>query len=317
MAYQPSDDCPHMPGDDVQWQESDCVWFADLATGLTGFFRVGQHPAEDKGAVLLFAAHEDGRQFRHVMTTNARARGEDSQRVGTCTAKSLGAMQMLYTWAEEACAAELTFTESFYTPRGWAKDDSAAGLNQTINDQGHLECTGRVVGSLRLGDETFAVNALAHRDRSWGVRNISMVAQHRMMTGSFGPQLSFASTVLQLPTGQFHKAGFVVRDGAEEDLADVEIITHVAADGISVSGGAARLTTKSGEVLEITARTLGSFGHVYADSYLTTDNMCVATWNGQTGFCDLETSINAQHGTHVPGQAAVFTAMMENGFRKI
>ncbi len=317
MTYQHSDDCPHTPAADPLWQESDCFWFADLACGVTGFLRIGQHPAQDEGAVLLFLATETGAQFRSVFRSAERARDDSSQTVRGHRAESLGDMAMRYTWQDEGCAGDLTFCESFYVPRGWAKDESASGLNDTINDQGHLECTGRLTGTVSLNGVSFTLNALAHRDRSWGVRNIGMVAQHRMITGSVGPALSFASTALQLSTGHLHKAGFVVRDGVEEDLADVEIIAHVAADGISVMGGSARLTTQSGEVIDLTCETIGSFGHVYADTYLTTENMSRVHWNGETGFCDLETSINAQQGTHVPEQAAVLSAMMENGYREI
>ena len=101
----------------------------------------------------------------------------------------------------------------------------------------------------------------------------------------------------------------------QEDIADVDITTHVGGDGISVSGGAARLTLKSGEVIDFTCDVIGSFGHVYADTYLTTENLGRAYVDGMTGFCDLETSINAQQGTHIPDQHAVLTAMMENGYR--
>lgn len=317
MPYQPSDDCPHAPGDDSLWQESDCTWFADLEKGLTGFFRVGQHPAAKEGIVLLFIATESGDQFRHVIRAKDGTRDDTSQQVAGCHAASLGDMQMRYQWQEKECQGDITFTESFYAPRGWAQDESAEGLNKTINDQGHLEVSGTMLGTITLNGRRYALNALAHRDRSWGVRNISMVAQHRMSTGTFGPQLSWASTQLQLPTGQFHTAGFVVRGDTQEDIQDANIIAHVAADGISVLGGTTTLTLKSGEVIEITCETIGSFGHVYDESYLTTENLSRAYLNGAVGFCDLETSINGQHGTHVPTQLGVQYAMMDNGFRQI
>lgn len=321
MQYQPSDDCPHVPGDDFLWQESDCTWFADLEKGpgknLVGFYRVGQHPQTNEGAVLLFIATDGGDQFRHVIRAKDGTRDDTSQQVAGCSATSLGDKKMRYGWHAEKCQGDITFTESFYDPRGWAQDDSAAGLNNTINDQGHLEVSGRMHGTITLNGTRYDINALAHRDRSWGVRNIAMVAQHRMSTGTFGPKLSWASTQLQLPTGPFHTAGFVVREGTQEDIASVDIVAHVAADGISVLGGTTRLTLKSGEVIEIACETIGSFGHVYGESYLTTENLSRADCQGMTGFCDLETSINGQHGVHVPTQTGVQYAMMENGFRQV
>lgn len=319
MSYQPSDDCPHKPGSDPQWQESDCYWFYDLNAGITGFHRLGQHCNADNGAVLLFIATEDGQQFRLVdrLPLSECERQSDCQRVGSSIARSLGEQQMVYSWDEQDCSGMLTFNHSFYTPRGWSTDESAAGLNQTINDQGHLECTGRIAGTITLAGKRYKIDALAHRDRSWGVRNMGMVAQHRMCSGSFGPALSWASTQLQLPTGQLHTAGFIVRNGKEEDLADVSIIAHVDADGVSVHGGTTQLTTKAGEQITITCQTTASFGHVFADSYLSTENMSRAFCGSMEGFCDLETSINAQHGTHIPSQDAILHAMMQNGIRQI
>lgn len=319
MGYQDADDRPHAPLDDARWQESDCLWFADWNAGLTGFFRIGQNPAQGTGAVLAYVARMDGPDWRGCFTSPDRGRDDHGQRVGAAHAEARAPQVMRYRWADAACSADVTFADSFYEPRGWAKDASASGLNDTINSQGHLECTGRLTGSVTLNGEEVAIDALAHRDRSWGVRDIAMVRQHRMCTGTFGPGLSFATTVLQLANGHYHKAGFVVRDGVEEDIADVDILALVDADGVTVRGGQCRIMLGSGERLEIDCETVGGFAHIYGDSYLTSENLSVARWTGpegvQTGFCDLECSINAQAGTGLVEAHASRGVLLENGLR--
>ena len=191
-----------------------------------------------------------------------------------------------------------------------------------LMDVTRMTQNGRWSGKLRLDGQEITVSPdswTGTRDRSWGVRDIAMVRQHRMCTGTFGPGLSFATTVLQLANGHYHKAGFVVRDGVEEDIADIDILALVDADGVTVRGGQCRITLGSGECLEIDCETVGSFAHVYGDSYLTSENLSVARWTDpagiQTGFCDLECSINAQAGTGLMEAHASRGVLLENGLR--
>ena len=205
MGYQDADDRPHAPLDDARWQESDCVWFADWNAGLTGFFRIGQHPAQATGAVLAYVARSDGPDWRGCFTSEDHARDSHGQRVGAAHAEAVAPRVMRYRWADAACSADVTFADSFYEPRGWAKDASASGLNDTINSQGHLECTGRLTGSVTLAGEEIVIDALAHRDRSWGVRPVGS-RDPQPIPGHMMPAFFWQWTPLNLEGGSlfFH-----------------------------------------------------------------------------------------------------------------
>ena len=315
MSYTPDIDRPHMPVDDADWQESDCTWFYDARAGLGGFYRLGYHARAGEAAILLFVCGPDGTRFRHVerLAVDPDARKEDGQSAPGCFVRALDPGEMAYGWDYADCHAALRFTDPFYEPRGWAKDEGDSALNAKLNDAGHLECSGRMKGEITLGGTRFEIDALAHRDRSWGVRRTAMLVQHRMCTGSFGPELSFATTIVQLPNGMAHKAGFVARNGETTDIADVEIVTGLLYDGYSTASGRCVITLPDGEILTIDTETLDGFVHLYGDDYVTGDHLSVARCGDLTGFADLEASVNPARGSYVPSPADLVSAALENG----
>lgn len=316
MAYDPSDDCPHAPTGDPFWQESDCYWFYDAKAKVGGFHRIGHRPADEHADLILWVFTDDGERYRVVEhpALQPRWRKADGQSIASSYAKTLGNRRMAYGWSERDCEATLAF-EGFHEPRGWSKGEEAKPLDSTLNS-GHLECAGRIRGELRIGARSFAIDALAHRDRSWGVRRTDKVVQHRMFTGTFGPELSFATAVVQFPGGLAHKAGFVARHGESEDIADVRIISAIDHDGLTVRAGTCDILLKSGERLSIAMTPVDGVVHDWRETYITADNIGRATYGHLSGFCDLELSINPQRGTYAPTAADLVRLAAVNGLSR-
>lgn len=307
MTYDASWDRPHTPGGELDWQESDCYWFYDAKIGVGGFHRIGQKPNRGTGQLTLFVFAVGGSRFviNDSYTVDRPVSNEDrwvdGHQVCGHKAQSLGDMRMRYSWHEEQCRADLEFYESFYTPRGWSRRAGQGdAVLKNMNAGGHLECSGRIKGTLRIGNDEYTIDALAHRDRSWGRRNHSQVSYHafRMFSGTVGPEFSCATFVLN-PRGEAPVvSGYVVRNGIEEDIVDLRVLTTFDQDGTTALGGTAILRLESGEVVEVPFRTRQGLLVYFneTDAYVS-DNISTIEYGGIQGFCDLEVGNNPRQGT--------------------
>lgn len=325
MAYDVSWDKPHQPSDDLHWQESDCYWFYDAQQGVGGFHRIGQRPNVGKGQITLFAFKEQGERYvlssgdRSEIGLTADARQESKQIVGSHTAQALGDGRMRFTWEEDGCAGDVEFYECFYLPRNWSKTGHSDEFMSNINSDGHLECSGRLRGPIRIGNETYQIDALCHRDRSWGFRDSSLVSMHRyrMFSGTVGPELSFATFLLDLKGGPAMVAGFVVRDGVDLDVRDLRVMTTFDSDGITPLGAVGVLSLENGEEVRIECTCVQGFMTPVPEAgSATLDHISVFSYQGKTGFLDLELCNNPGRGTYVPSQDDVTFAAVDQGLSK-
>ncbi|MEY2591759.1 MAG: hypothetical protein QOJ67_3743 [Acidimicrobiaceae bacterium] len=318
MGYLSSWDRPHAPGRSTSWQESDCYWFFDASAGVGGFHRIGQSPNSMAGLVTLFVFATGGERYRahRHHTVGSDDRSDVGHRVGSHSAESLGDRRMRFAWEEVDCAGALEFYESFYAPRDWSTTGHSDRLMQNLNPDGHLECSGRVRGTVRIAERCYDIDALAHRDRSWGERDVSRVSMHRyrMFSGTVGPELSFATFLLDLKGGPPMIAGFVVRDGVEHDVRDLRVLTTFDADGLTPVSAVALLTLETGESLRIpSAGVQGFVTPVPEAQAVCSDTISTIAVVGRPGFCDLELSNNPGRGTYVPTQDDVTLLAVDSG----
>lgn len=329
MGYDVSWDKPHRPGEALNWQESDCYWFYDRQQGVGGFHRIGQRPNQGKGQLILFAFKEGGERF--LMRAEGRADGEgeialtpesrqeNRQMVGTHTAEALGDGRMRFTWDEPDCAADVEFYESFHTPRNWSKTGHSDEFMNNLNPDGHLECSGKLRGTIRIGSESYDIDALCHRDRSWGFRDTGRASLHRyrMFSGTVGPELSFASFLLDLKDGPKMVAGFVARHGVEHDIRDLRVMTTLDSDSFTPLGAVAVLTLENGEEIRIESEAVQGFmTPVLEAGSAVLDHISTFTYEGKTGFLDLEMCNNPGRGTYVPRQEDVTFTAIDQGLSK-
>jgi hypothetical protein len=325
LTYHSSWDRPHPPSADANWQESDAYWFYDPNARVGGFHRIGQRPNIGTGQITAFAFADGGE--RYVLNDSyfndrkisASDRWETGHRVGSHVAESLGDQKMKFSWDEPDCSAELEFYESFHAPRNWSKTGHSDNFMSNLNSDGHLECAGKLRGALRIGARTYEIDALAHRDRSWGFRDNSRVSMHRyrMFSGTVGPQLSFASFLLDLKTGGKMVAGFVSRHGVDLDVRDLRVVTTFDSDGLSPMGGTAILTLENGEEVKIHCEGVQGFVTPMPDlGVASSDTISTFTYEGLTGFVDLELSTNPGRGSYIPTAADLTLLAVEAGLSK-
>lgn len=304
VRYDPSWDRPHAPGPEPGWQESDCYWFYDAAAGVGGYQRLGLKPNLGTAQIMLLAFAKGGSRFARTDSFTRdfpiEERWESGQRAGGHSAESLGDGRMRYTWQEDGCAANLVFSDPFYEPRGWP--GSSKRTMASLNSGGHLECAGRLRGAITIGEATYSIDALAHRDRSWGLRDHGTVIwdRYRMSSGTVGPSLSWASFAIRTKEHGLTSAGLVARNGITEDVVDSRVLTTLDADGYTTMGAHTVLTLASGEKIQIPARAVQGFLNPLPPTFATC-TIAEVEYEGAQGFQNIEMCPNPGRGSHVPG----------------
>ncbi len=288
------DTAVHQWDDDPDWQESVAVWFHDLAAGWGGFFRFAIHPTQGYGRSMLFAYDDAGTRFRRVRE-RVDVAGFEELAVGTAWA-GVADGRVTFRWEEPECSASLVF-EPFYEPLGFGISADESDLQRSIYN-GHLECSGRLAGTLRVADRSVELDALCHRDRSWGLRRMDTIITNRMLTGTMGPALSFAAIEIQTDAAT-NRHGFVVREGVVTPCEDLVILPAIGLDGYSVDSGVAHLKLVGGEVLTITAETIDGQLTPF-DGYLCSEHLSIARCGDLVGMCDNELTNNPRLGTSDP-----------------
>ena len=295
VTYPPEDELPHGPEGDL-WQESVYVCWWDADAGVGGVHRIG-HEQHDGGQVALWNTilTADGTRHRRVRTGPLLPEYRLPTGFGSDTghACTFDGQHQYWTWDEPDGAGHLRIEDFF--PRMHNFPSNAGTLTKDFAAQ-HFETAGRIIGTVRVGQKTYAVNGLCYRDHSWGTRKFDTLLSHRWFTGTFGPHLSFGGMIWHGTDGSLGRFGLVVRDGVAAFATDVDILAYIEPDGITHRGGEMTLTLPGDEQIHITARPIDGVVQVI-HNIASVDQLCVAEHRGQTGFCVLEMTNNPRNGS--------------------
>lgn len=262
MTADPADELFHPVGGDAAWSESYYFNFVDPDTGVGAFTRMGFRP-NDGWADALHAVYLPGGRvaFTYGRRTDltpetVAASGSADPTVGNLTLRRGEPFRrwgIVYSGeAQDMDDPTVMLAPTKDRPAGWHR---AAQLDmdvtfETLSDphyavggaQGHFEQTGRVHGSIRLGDETFDVRGYGVRDKSWGPRTWQApsgsaakqsgpaAVEHgcfiNWFSMNFGPDLALGGTCGRTADGTFRGKGWIQRDGETLDLGDVTMTTE-------------------------------------------------------------------------------------------
>lgn len=319
--YEESWDRPHQPSRHESWQESDWLTFFDPATGVGGIYRIGTEPNRGRGQPNLFVFALGGQRFlmRDLggrgtdVVLGEKDRWESGYRVAGHQVDALGGGKVRFRWEYPETSAELEFYESHYAPRDWSMSGKGEVIIATLNADGHLECSGKLRGRIRIGTETYKIDCLAHRDRSWGERDHYMRRMRRAFGawGTVGPEFSFALMRLELVTGETLVTGFVHRDGRGDDIADARFLTTLDGDFVSPIAGRLLLSLENGEALRIDCGIAQAHGGFAPGTSFNSVGSLV--WEGRSGFCDYSATGNPGGGDHVASAADANLVAVEAG----
>lgn len=247
---EPRDEHPHEAGAEPAWSESTYFNFADEASGLAGFSRVGFRPNEGTADGTLFLFLPDGgavavleRERRGEVPDDARVGGVVHERVAELAQWRVGyAGKGLAVARADAVdisgapsragvvldvGADLTFVACMppFGTSGRRQRSADAAASAAAVAAGHFEQAGRVRGSVRAGDLTVRVNGLGVRDRSWGPRDWSAPWGWRWFSMPFADDFAIGVHSVLFP-GRDVQAGWVWRDGRTIKMKGFELDTR-------------------------------------------------------------------------------------------
>lgn len=177
----------HRPTENPFWQESWYFNFSDPVAGVWGLIRIGYRPSRNTADGLLLAMI-DGKPEVLYAPVGRRLDSPkvviDAPRLVRTNALSCVCDEALGRWRISAKTSRLDFDVTFDAetpahlfPSMDAKQASAAS--------DHYEQSGRVRGTLRLGNDTRRLDGRGQRDHSWGPRDWSGVGEWTWLSGQF------------------------------------------------------------------------------------------------------------------------------------
>lgn len=238
----------HVPGDQINWNESRYIDFWDPLRRIGGWFRIGARPnahyAEMSACVFL----PDGRVAfafdRADIDGNGLTAGGQSWEITEpwrSTRVAFRGEMSLFTDPWVLTDPKRAFVES---PRADAAIDLACtteGIGATMGqdqDQHHLiflpgqadfhyQHLTRVVGTIRLGDDAFDVDGRGGKDHSWGPRNWHAKIYLRWLICSIDDDNGFMLVRAVGPTKQT-RSGFVWVDRHFHVVDGFDMANHYA-----------------------------------------------------------------------------------------
>ena len=257
----PADELFHPVGDHDAWSESYYFNFVDPATGLGAFTRMGFRPNDGWADALHSVYLPDGRvAFTYGRRTDltpavVETLGPIDPAVGNLTLRRGEAFRrwdIVYSGDSQLMddpTVMLAATKD--RPEGWS---TSAQLEMEVTfeattdphyavggTQGHFEQTGRVAGTVRVGDEEWSVSGFGVRDKSWGPRTwqgpsgsaAKASGPAAVETGcflnwfsmNFGADLALGGACGRTADGTFRGKGWIQRGDVTLDLDEVVMTT--------------------------------------------------------------------------------------------
>jgi hypothetical protein len=289
------------------WNESQYMWWYDQEAGVAGFHRVAHLPNDGLGKAQVWQAIvcHDGRRFRRCDTVRFQPEWRAD---GAFRAEGLemrlrdGGLRVAYESPD--CGSDISFTDFHdpVDPGALASDNPDGGVgNQDVLYAGHVEVGGSVTGSVRLGEETVAINGLGFRDHSWGgQRDMRPIRSTRWANGTTGPGFSFGLVWLTTSAFSTSTFGFVVRDGEPVNVPSFDLVVDVDLDDISWRTATLDMRCADGSDVSI------EFGPTFdgllfeAQEWMAFDTAAPMSVDGEPGVANIEISTNARGGLEFP-----------------
>lgn len=91
---------------------------------------------------------------------------------------------------------------------------------------GHFNQHGRVLGEIRVGDESWPIDGRGWRDHSWGPRYWQAIFYYRLFIANFPNGDGFMLLKITDKTGKVRREGVLLVDGKYEDILDMDVVTE-------------------------------------------------------------------------------------------
>lgn len=312
------------------WSESFFFSFYDDSVGIGGAFRVGQELNNGTANCWYGIMSAEGWRYLHngqdYPITDA-----DRTEHGLGISWETGSSHLFFDeqgigrFTARCEDTEIDLRIENYHPMSpmWpiGTEGGHGHVEQTMA-YGHYEGSGRATGTLTARGKTYDIDALCHRDHSWGPREWKGFTGHRWVVGGLGEELSFSGLVAitsagDETTGGVVQGGFVARGTEIEFLEHLDCILYLEPDGLTYRGGWSTLYLPGGEKIHLELEPVNAVMFTIRDRfYMETAQLCRATDElGRTGYCYLEASLNTRMG-QFPVQHLI-SATVQEGYSEI
>lgn len=261
-AADPADELFHRVGDDAAWSESYYFNFVDPDTQVGAFTRMGFRP-NDGWADALHAVYLPGGRvaFTYGRRTDLTPQmvdgfGPTDPTVGDLTLRRgepFRQWDIVYAGeAQDLADPTVMLAATRDRPEGWSRPtrlemdvafEALADPHYAVGGaQGHFEQTGRVTGTIGLGDERWSVAGFGVRDKSWGPRTwqapsgipakasgpavVTAGCFLNWFSMNFGAELALGGACGRAADGMFRGKGWIQRNGETLELTDVTMTTE-------------------------------------------------------------------------------------------
>jgi hypothetical protein len=236
MRRLPEDDFMHTPESATNFNESRYYNWFDPAVRMGGWVRMGNRVNEGYAELTVCLYLPDGRvgfMFKRpkITTNDAHDAGGlkfevikpyeehrityDGKVCVLTQPREMAEPREAFTNNPHVeCAVDLHLTAVGPAQGGepeWEEGEQKPDLDpEKMFARGHTEQHMRSVGTVTVGDETFAItDGLGLRDHSWGPRYWQNIWWYRWLTVNLGPDLGFACTISGNEAGERGTHGFL------------------------------------------------------------------------------------------------------------
>ena len=251
IRLEPVDEYMHEVTEEQNFQESMYFNVVDSSSGVGGFFRVGNRPNEGTGEMTVCLYLPDGRvgfMFKRPdVTSNERF---DSAGLRFTVVEPFEELTVAYDGKVvllddplQLADPKAAFTQNPYAEASVALtytrvSDMFGGEPDTPHERpgeefakGHYEQLIAGVGSIRVGDEEWAIDGFGLRDHSWGPRYWQAPWYYRWLTANAGPDFGFMASRIARRDGEGTRGGFVWEDGKLHLCDHCELTTEWTDEG--------------------------------------------------------------------------------------
>jgi hypothetical protein len=253
----------HTVGDDPSWSESYYFYYFDPEREVGGYTRLGFRP-HDGWRDAVHMLYLEGARIGFCYEREAHTREQREVAVGGSQLAMLepfGAWRIDFDGATQDCPdGRVLVTPRKERAESWCTEGRARlaldyqGLGVPFyaaraGGGGHFEQFATAAGELQVGDRTWPFQGFGLRDKSWGPRPwtnqtgaddrneardspFGQGAGWRVygswLTAVFHPGLAFAVGVSPTPGGGMRAQGYLMKDGLNHQLEEIEVETDYA-----------------------------------------------------------------------------------------
>lgn len=238
---------------------------ADTALARESLIFILILPEEDLGAIaytwvdgagragsmgLVFGADNSQLARFHVEGVEVPASADfDDWQVGPLSVRH-GAPHQVVDVAFTHGDASLEYHFEAMTP-AFSYHDNREGCPPFLADN-RLEQSGRVRGTLRLGDRVVPFETTGHRDHSWGMRDWTAFHHYKWINIQAEPDIAI-NLMHGLAIDQLWQLGYVDRDGVQSPITTIDADLERDVSTFSYTGLHLRLVDELGRTTEVEA----------------------------------------------------------------